>query len=44
MDDAGMIAWVHDDEVPRCRGVRCGAGLFGVQKKGTDVLRLIVDR
>ena len=44
MDSIGMIAWVRDKEVPRFRGVRCGAGLFGVQKKGTDVLRLIVDR
>ncbi len=38
-----MIALVVDQDVPRLRGVRCEAGLFGVVKKGSDLLRVVVE-
>ncbi len=41
---AGMVDCIADDEALRLHGVRCSAGMLGVTKKDSDVLRMIVDR
>ena len=44
MFDLGMLSLLPLDSTPRVGGVRAVSSLFGVEKKGSDALRVILDR